>query len=160
MESYSLWHSVSFSSRASYFVVTTLRNTKTRQFIWQPSNCLILTSSWSSPYWLAIFPSSTTAEPSVGELRYIARLARSTVPNGPIASDVNGGTAIEGSDVFSVNGQTRSKFYSSRQFIDDAIHSVSGSGISVFMIVPGTGFEGSSGGPFFRDIDNQGGRSD
>nr|CDJ79831.1 rhamnogalacturonan endolyase precursor [Leucoagaricus gongylophorus] len=99
----------------------------------------------------------TTAEPSVGELRYIARLARSTVPNGPIASNVNGGTAIEGSDVFSVNGQTRSKFYSSRQFIDDAIHSVSGSGISVFMIVPGTGFEGSSGGPFFRDIDNQGG---
>jgi len=73
---------------------------------------------------------------------------------------VNGGTAIEGSDVFSVNGQTRSKFYSSRQFIDDAIHSVSGSGISVFMIVPGTGFEGSSGGPFFRDIDNQGGGSD
>jgi len=66
-------------------------------------------------------------------------------------------TAIEGSDVFLVNGQTWSKFYSSRQFIDNAIHSVSGSEISVFMIVPGTGFERSSGGPFFRNIDNQGG---
>ncbi|KAL1706610.1 polysaccharide lyase family 4 protein [Schizophyllum commune] len=67
------------------------------------------------------------------------------------------GTAIEGSDVFTVNGQTRSKFYSSRQFIDDQVHGVTGSGIGAYMIVPGTGFEGSSGGPFFRDIDNQGG---
>ncbi|KXN85564.1 putative rhamnogalacturonate lyase A [Leucoagaricus sp. SymC.cos] len=99
----------------------------------------------------------TTAEPSVGELRFISRLSRSAVPNGPTASNVNGGTAIEGSDVFTVNGQTRSKFYSSRQFIDDAIHGVTGSGIGIFMIVPGVGFEGSSGGPFFRDIDNQGG---
>ncbi|KAJ3565880.1 hypothetical protein NP233_g7360 [Leucocoprinus birnbaumii] len=99
----------------------------------------------------------TTAEPSVGELRFIARLARSTVPNGPTAADINGGTAIEGSDVFMVNGQTRSKFYSSRQFIDDAVKGVTGSGIGIYMVVPGTGFEGSSGGPFFRDIDNQGG---
>jgi rhamnogalacturonan endolyase len=100
---------------------------------------------------------STTAEPSVGELRFIARLARSAVPNGPAAANVNGGAAIEGSDVFSVNGQTRSKFYSSMQFIDDFVHGVTGSGIGVFMVVPGTGYEGSSGGPFFRDIDNQGG---
>lgn len=66
---------------------------------------------------------STTAEPSVGELRFIARLNTGTVGNAQLtASDVNGGTAIEGSDVFTVSGQTRSKFYSSRQFIDDQIH--------------------------------------
>lgn len=99
----------------------------------------------------------TTAEPSVGELRYIARLARSALPNGPTPSNVQGGTAIEGTDVYLVGSQTRSKFYSSRQFIDDAVKGVTGSGIGAFMIVPGTGFEGSSGGPFFRDIDNQGG---
>lgn len=102
---------------------------------------------------------STTSEPSVGELRFIARLRKAAVPNGAPAAEISGGTAIEGSDVFNVNGQTRSKFYSSRQFIDDAIHGVTGSGIGVYMIVPGVGFEGSSGGPFFRDIDNQGGRS-
>ncbi|KAF9480922.1 polysaccharide lyase family 4 protein [Pholiota conissans] len=98
-----------------------------------------------------------TAEPSVGELRFIARLSRSTLPNGYAVSNIQGGTAIEGSDVFLVSGQTRSKFYSSRQFIDDQVHGVSGGGIAAWMIIPGTSYESSSGGPFFRDIDNQGG---
>ncbi|KAF9447821.1 polysaccharide lyase family 4 protein [Macrolepiota fuliginosa MF-IS2] len=97
-----------------------------------------------------------SSEPSVGELRYISRLSKSAVPNGLTVSEVNGGTAIEGSDVYSLNGQTRSKFYSSRQFIDDQVHGVTGSGIGVYMIVPGVGYESASGGPFFRDIDNQG----
>lgn len=57
-----------------------------------------------------------SAEPTVGELRFIARLSKSALPNGPIQSDVDGGTAIEGSDVFSLDGQTRSKFYSSVSF--------------------------------------------
>ncbi|KAK7060321.1 hypothetical protein VNI00_001086 [Paramarasmius palmivorus] len=99
----------------------------------------------------------TTAEPEVGELRFIARLNQATVPNGIPESNIRGGTAIEGSDVFSVDGQTRSKFYSSIQFIDDQVHGVTGSGIGVYMVIPGTGYEGSSGGPFFRDINNQGG---
>ncbi|KAJ6514627.1 polysaccharide lyase family 4 protein [Mycena vulgaris] len=99
----------------------------------------------------------TTAEPTIGELRFIARLSTSTVPNGPTVSNVNGGTAIEASDVYLLSGQTRSKFYSSRQFIDDQVHGATGSGIGVYMIIPGTGYELSSGGPFMRDIDNQNG---
>ncbi|KAG8688067.1 hypothetical protein FRC11_006114 [Ceratobasidium sp. 423] len=100
----------------------------------------------------------TTAEPSVGELRFIARLNAANLPNGPTASSVAGSSAtVEGSDVFLVSGQTRSKFYSSRQFIDDQVHGVTGSGIGAYMVIPGTGYEASSGGPFFRDIDNQGG---
>ncbi|KAJ2926778.1 hypothetical protein H1R20_g10303, partial [Candolleomyces eurysporus] len=75
-----------------------------------------------------------TAEPSVGELRFIARLRRAAVPNGYVASDVNGGSIIEGSDVFNLNSQTRSKFYSSRQFIDDQIHGVTGNGIGTSII--------------------------
>lgn len=60
-----------------------------------------------------------SAEPSVGELRFIARLSKSTLPNGPVASEMNNGQAIEGSDVYLVDGQTRSKFYSSvREFFD------------------------------------------
>ncbi|KAF9469286.1 polysaccharide lyase family 4 protein [Collybia nuda] len=98
-----------------------------------------------------------TAEPSVGELRFIARLSRSAVPNGYGSAAIVGGTAIEGSDVFTVGSQTRSKFYSSRQFIDDQVHGVTGSGVGVYMVIPGTGYESSSGGPFMRDIDNQGG---
>ncbi|KAI0308393.1 Rhamnogalacturonase B, partial [Amylostereum chailletii] len=91
------------------------------------------------------------AEPTVGELRLIARLNKANLPNGPIQSNMQGGTAIEGSDVFLVNGQTRSKFYSSVRFIEDQVHGVTGSGVGAFMIIPGTGYETSSG-----DIDNQG----
>ena len=46
----------------------------------------------------------------MGELRFIARLSRSTLPNGPTVATIFGNSgAIEGSDVFMVNGQTRSK---------------------------------------------------
>ncbi|KAF8539867.1 putative rhamnogalacturonase [Trichophaea hybrida] len=95
-----------------------------------------------------------TAEPKIGELRYIARLNKAALPNGIPVSDVEGGSAIEGSDVFMVNGKTRSKFYSSVRFIDDQVHCVTGSGVAACMAVGN--FESSSGGPFFRDIDNQG----
>ncbi|KAK7451092.1 hypothetical protein VKT23_012768 [Stygiomarasmius scandens] len=98
----------------------------------------------------------TTAEPSIGLIRYIARLNRATLPNGYTVSDVLDGTAIEGSDVFLVDGQTRSKYYSSRQFIDDQVHGVTGPNIGAYMIIPGAGYESSSGGPFFRDHNNQG----
>ncbi|KAJ3565024.1 hypothetical protein NP233_g7909 [Leucocoprinus birnbaumii] len=95
-------------------------------------------------------------EPDVGELRFIARLLKSSLPNGIPQSEINGGTAIEGSDVFLLNGQTRSKFYSSIRFIQDQVHGVTGSGVGAYMIIPGVGYETSSGGPFFRDINNQG----
>jgi rhamnogalacturonan endolyase len=114
-----------------------------------------------------------TAEPAVGELRFIARLLKSALPNGITVngeqvSEVNGATAIEGSDVFLLDGQTRSKFYSSVgwhtpdvrrisedaqcqvRFIQDQVHGVTGSGVGVYMIIPGVGYESSSGGPFFR----------
>lgn len=52
----------------------------------------------------------TNSEPSIGELRFIARLTNLPVSYPyPTVSDVNGGTAIEASDVYSVSGQTRSK---------------------------------------------------
>ncbi|KAF5382448.1 hypothetical protein D9615_003008 [Tricholomella constricta] len=98
-----------------------------------------------------------SAEPSVGELRFIARLSKSALPNGHPNAEINGGTAIEGSDVFLVNGQTRSKFYSSIPFIRDQVHGVTGSGVGAYIIVPSVSYETSSGGPFFRDINNQGG---
>ncbi|KAJ7869982.1 polysaccharide lyase family 4 protein [Mycena leptocephala] len=105
----------------------------------------------------------TTAEPSVGELRFIARLAHSALPNGIAASNIQGGTAIEATDVYLVSGQTRSKFYSGVQFINDQVHGVTGSKLNVigppgaYMVIPGTGYESNSGGPFFKDINNQGG---
>lgn len=64
-----------------------------------------------------------TAEPDIGELRYIARLKSSALPLeypfGVVSTTVGSSSTVEGSDVFVVNGQTRSKFYSSERFIDD-----------------------------------------
>ncbi|KAG8718172.1 hypothetical protein FRC09_013068 [Ceratobasidium sp. 395] len=96
----------------------------------------------------------TTAEPSVGELRFIARLAKSKVPNGYTVSEIDGGTAIEGSDVYSLDGQTRSKFYSSVEFIKDQVHGLRAH--KDMEVMPGNAYETSGGGPFFRDINNQG----
>lgn len=89
-----------------------------------------------------------TAEPSVGELRFIARLRKSSLPNAVIqAAEVNGGSVVEGEDVFLINGQTRSKFYSSKPFIDDAVHCVTGNAVAACMVVPGYSYESASGGP-------------
>ncbi|KAH8806040.1 Rhamnogalacturonase B, N-terminal-domain-containing protein [Xylogone sp. PMI_703] len=103
----------------------------------------------------------TVSEPSVGELRFIARLTG--LPQAYKEGDVSntaGGTSIEGSDVFLVNGQTRSKFYSSERFIDDDVYCAyaSDSSVHACFVTSIQSREKSSGGPFFRDINlNYGG---
>ncbi|KAK0201694.1 polysaccharide lyase family 4 protein [Desarmillaria ectypa] len=107
-------------------------------------------------YYIVRSGTYASAEPSVGELRFIARLSKDELPNGTPESEVNRGTAIEDSDVFLLDGETRSKFYSSVRFIEDQVHGVTGDSVGAYVGIPGVGYETSSGGPFFRDIDNQG----
>ena len=99
-----------------------------------------------------------TAEPSIGELRYIARLKGDVLPNeepfGDVSKTAGSTSTVEGSDVFVVGGQTRSKFYSSERFIDDLRHCVSSSSLRACFIMPGNAYESSSGGPFHRDINS------
>ncbi|PYI12007.1 rhamnogalacturonate lyase A [Aspergillus sclerotiicarbonarius CBS 121057] len=101
-----------------------------------------------------------TEEPSIGELRFIARLNSDLLPNeepfGDVSNTANG-EAIEGSDVFLVDGETRSKFYSSQRFIDDQRHCIAGDAHRVCMIL--NQYESSSGGPFHRDINSNNGGS-
>ncbi|KAJ4412041.1 hypothetical protein N0V82_008885 [Gnomoniopsis sp. IMI 355080] len=100
----------------------------------------------------------TVSEPSIGELRFIFRLTGLTdmypaYSYGNVANTA-GGTAIEGSDVYLVSGQTRSKFYSSNRFIDDTTYCATNSAVHACWLRPSIGsVEKSSGGPFFRDID-------
>ncbi|KAF9454776.1 polysaccharide lyase family 4 protein [Macrolepiota fuliginosa MF-IS2] len=133
------------SSVANNIAVVTIKTSTITHYV--------IVRSGTNTLYMGTFASQ---EPTVGELRFIARLSKSTLPNGIPQAEMNGGTAIEGSDVFLVNGQTRSKFYSSIRFIQDQVHGVTGSGVGAYMIIPGVGYETSSGGPFFRDIDNQG----
>jgi rhamnogalacturonan endolyase len=103
--------------------------------------------------YMATYP---TAEPSVGELRYIIRGQFNVLPNGPAASNNNGNTgAIESTDVFGhSNGQTTSKYYGAARAKDLTVQGATGSGVGVFTAF-GTR-ESSTGGPFVRDIENQG----
>jgi rhamnogalacturonan endolyase len=99
-----------------------------------------------------------TAQPSIGELRFIARLLPDKLPGehpfGSV-SNTNGATStVEGSDVFVINGQTRSKFYSSNRFIDEDAHCVFGGSDLMHVCILTPQQESSSGGPFFRDINS------
>ena len=98
-----------------------------------------------------------TAEPAVGELRWITRLNGSVFTGVPAESNLRGNTgAIESSDVFGMSdGTTRSKYYGNQRAKDLGIRGVTGSGVGVFMVYGSR--ESSSGGPFFRDIQNQSG---
>lgn len=100
-----------------------------------------------------------TAEPAIGEMRYIARLDSSVLPYeypfGEVSTTVGSSATIEGSDVFLVDGETRSKFYSSQRFIDDDVHCVYGDDVHACFVKPQ--YESSSGGPFFRDINSNNG---
>ncbi|KAF3941112.1 hypothetical protein ABW19_dt0207972 [Dactylella cylindrospora] len=121
-----------------------------------PVTQYIVSKSGDPTLYLATY---ITGEVDPGELRWIARLKKSAVPTGyrhPVADTV-GGSAIEGSDVYLVSGQTRSKFFSSERFVEDNVHGVTGSGVGIYMIIPPQAYETSSGGPFMRDINNQGG---
>ncbi|QBH02792.1 rhamnogalacturonan lyase B N-terminal domain-containing protein [Xanthomonas oryzae] len=92
--------------------------------------------------------------PAVGELRFVARLNVSKLPDAQQEPDSNVGTAIEGNDVFLLpDGRTSSKFYSARRMMDDQVHGVSGPGVAVFMLMGNR--EHSAGGPFFKDIATQ-----
>lgn len=96
-----------------------------------------------------------TAEPTVGELRWITRLSSSVFTVVPPESNLAGNTgAIESSDVFGMaDGSTRSKYYGNQRAKDLTLRGVSGGGYGVFMAYGSR--ESSSGGPFFRDIQFQ-----
>lgn len=98
------------------------------------------------------------SEPSVGELRFIARLKSSVLPEeypyGKVSTTAGSSSAVEGSDVFIVGGETRSKFYSSTRFIDKDAQCVYGGSDVIHACVLAPQPESSSGGPFFRDIES------
>lgn len=103
--------------------------------------------------YMATYP---TAEPSVGELRYIFRGQFNVLPNGPPDSNNNGNDGnIESTDIFGhSNGQTTSKYYGSERAHLLTVKGATGSGVGVFTAFGNR--ESSTGGPFVRDIENQG----
>lgn len=96
-----------------------------------------------------------TAEPSVGELRYVFRGDMNVLKNVPTYSDLRSNSgAIESTDVYGFsNGYSASKYYGNDQAKDLTIKGVTGDNVGVFMAYGNR--ETSSGGPFQRDIQFQ-----
>jgi rhamnogalacturonan endolyase len=96
-----------------------------------------------------------TAEPGVGELRWITRFDAATLPNRPGPSDLAGNIGfIESEDVFGLaGGESRSKYFGNQRAIDLTLRGATGTGVGVFMVYGNR--ESSSGGPFYNDIQNQ-----
>ncbi|MFT3991938.1 MAG: rhamnogalacturonan lyase B N-terminal domain-containing protein [Luteolibacter sp.] len=90
-----------------------------------------------------------------GELRWITRLKSSVLTSFPAESDNTGTTYnVESSDIKGyADGHTTSKYYGNQQAKDLTVRGDTGSSIGVFMAYGNR--ESSSGGPFFRDIQNQ-----
>ena len=146
-------------SDGSTYVKITLQTDPTNGVVSNLTQYLIVRNGENRIY-LATY---TTAEPNVGELRWITRLDAALIPNGPPPSNNDGTTgAIESSDVFGhADGTSTSKYYGDTathgkdRAMDLTYCGATGPGIGCWMIY-GTR-ESSSGGPFFRDIQNQNG---
>ncbi len=135
---------ISGSSR--YIKVTCVTSTLTHYMVVREGESIVYLATY------------ITAQPSVGELRFIARLLPSQLPSeypyGDVSNTNGASSAVEGSDVYIVNGQTRSKFYSSTRFIDEDSHCVYGGSDLMHVCIMTPQQESSSGGPFFRDINS------
>ena len=105
-----------------------------------------------------------TAEPVVGELRWITRLQSSKLTFGPVPSDTRGSSGnIESTDIFGMpDGTTRSKYYGDTathgkdRAMDLTYCGATGTAVGVWMVFDNPR-ESDAGGPFFRDIENQDG---
>jgi rhamnogalacturonan endolyase len=101
---------------------------------------------------------ASNAATTLPEMRFIARMDKSVMPNGVGSEVVKTAdmTAIEAEDVYATSKNlTQSKFYSGIQFMDDNVHGVTSSAASVYLVMSDRAYETSSGGPFFRDINNK-----
>jgi rhamnogalacturonan endolyase len=101
-----------------------------------------------------------TSEPQLGLVRYILRMQRSMLNNGPIPSDISQTVStVESSDVFALsNGETRSKHYSNHRLKDWSYIGATGDNVGIWVVRDN--MEGSSGGPFYRSLLNQGTSTD
>lgn len=90
-----------------------------------------------------------------GELRWITRLYDSYFTNRPPWSDLSPTSfAVESTDVYgTTNGLTYSKFFGNQRAMDLTIRGETGPGVGLFMDYGNR--ESDSGGPFFRDIQDQ-----
>ena len=89
-----------------------------------------------------------------GELRWIARLYDNVFTNRPPWSDLSGTSySVDGDSYGDTNGFIYSKFYGNQRAMDLTIRGETGPGLGLFMDYGNR--ESSSGGPFYRDIQDQ-----
>jgi rhamnogalacturonan endolyase len=148
---------VSGTTYGNSYIKISIATSPTNSVVSSLTHYLIVTNGLNTIF-MATYAST---EPSIGELRWITRLQSAKLSNGPIPSDNRGTTnAIESSDVFGrSDGTTCSKYYGDTsthgkdRAMDLTYCGATAPGIGVWMFFGNR--ESSSGGPFFRDIQNQ-----
>jgi rhamnogalacturonan endolyase len=100
---------VTAESDGATYVKITIQTGPANGVVVSLTHYLIVRNGENTIY-MATFP---TAEPAVGELRWITRLNHDLILYGPVPSELNGTTgAIESTDIFgNADGTTRSKYY-------------------------------------------------
>jgi rhamnogalacturonan endolyase len=139
-------------------VMVTIQTTSANTVCANLTHYIIVTNGVNNVY----MASYMTQEPGVGEFRWITRLAFNLLPNGPAPANNNGSISnVESTDVFyHPNGTTTSKYYgdgvthSKDRAMDLTYCGATGNNVGVWMIFGNR--ESDSGGPFYRDIENQG----
>ncbi|HEX5115530.1 MAG TPA: rhamnogalacturonan lyase B N-terminal domain-containing protein [Pseudonocardiaceae bacterium] len=102
----------------------------------------------------AIYMATFVDSLGAGELRWIQEFDRTVITGMNTDADIKGGTAIESTDIFLVNGITRSKYYGNHRARELTVGGVTGAGVGAYIVYGNR--ESSSGGPFYRDIEQQG----
>ena len=139
-------------------VMVTIQTTSANTVCANLTHYLIVTNGVNNVY----MASYMTQEPGVGEFRWITRLAFNLVPNGPAPANNNGSISnVESTDVFyHPNGTTTSKYYgdsvthSKDRAMDLTYCGATGNNVGAWIIFGNR--ESDSGGPFYRDIEDQG----
>ncbi|KAG8964218.1 hypothetical protein FRC00_003320, partial [Tulasnella sp. 408] len=125
---------VSIQTIGDYIKITCATSTLNHYYVAHKGDATVYMATYTVRLLVSVAP-VVTAEPSIGELRFIARLNSALLTTSAFPESYSGsGSAgtVEGSDVFrDSSGRTYSKFYSSVKFIDDQVHWVATSDAGV-----------------------------
>jgi rhamnogalacturonan endolyase len=157
-----IWNNaVQMQSSANASYINSGIGTPTTATVSASGNTILLTSSNATlTHYLIVRRNENTIYMATynaaffGELRWITRPYDSVFTNRPPWSDLTGTTySVDGDAYGDTNGFIYSKFYGNQRAMDMTIRGETGPGVGMFMDYGNR--ESSSGGPFYRDIQDQ-----
>lgn len=150
--------SVGAANLGNNIILVTIQTSSANTACSNLTQYLIVTNGVNNVY----MASFMNFEPGVGEFRWINRLSFNLLPHGPAPANNNGSISnVESTDVFyHQDGTTTSKYYgdsvthSKDRAMDLTYCGATGNNVGAWSVFGNR--ESDSGGPFYRDIEDQG----